>query len=241
MSLRDKLPFYREDPKDILENGREAWRLLSIVSEFVEGMERLAPIRPAVSIFGSARIGPEHPYYQLAETVARKLSEAGFAVITGGGPGVMEAGNKGAFAGPSPSVGLNIQLPHEQHANRYQDVSQTFRHFFARKYMFVRFASAYVVFPGGFGTLDELMEALTLIQTGKSRRIPVILVHRPFWEGLLDWMREVLVGEGMIDASDLELVQVIDEPDSIVAAIFQHYAMRGFAPLPQERELLSNL
>ena len=135
----------------------------------------------------------------LAEEIARALSDAGFSVITGGGPGIMEAGNKGAYFGKSPSVGLNIQLPHEQHSNPFQDISQTFHHFFARKVMFVKFASAYVVMPGGFGTMDELMEALTLVQTGKTRKIPIILVHTPFWGGLLDWFREVLVAEGMID------------------------------------------
>lgn len=241
MALRDKVPLGVDDPKDVMENGREAWRLLGILSEFVEGAERLAAIRPAVSMFGSARLAPDHPYYRLAEEIARKLSDAGFAVISGGGPGIMEAANKGAFFGRGPSVGLNIQLPHEQHANPYQDVSLTFRHFFARKYMFVRFASAYVVMPGGFGTLDELMEALTLIQTGKSRRIPLILVHRPFWQGLLDWLADRLIAEGMIDPHDLNLMQVIDNPDEVVAAIFKHYEQRGFEPLPQERQLLLQL
>lgn len=241
MPLHDKLPNPVVDPKDIQYNGRESWRIFGIMAEFVEGTERLAAIRPAVSIFGSARVVPDHPYYLLAERIARKLSDAGFTVISGGGPGVMEAANKGAYFGKSPSVGLNIQLPHEQHANPYQDISQTFRHFFARKYMFVKFASAYVVMPGGFGTLDELLEAMTLIQTGKSRRIPVILVHRPFWEGLLDWMRERLVGEGMIDPEDLDIVQLIDDPDEIVAAIFKYYESRGFEPLPTERELMLNL
>jgi hypothetical protein len=241
MALRDKVPLGDDDPKNVMENGREAWRLLGILSEFVEGAERLAAIRPAVSMFGSARLAPDHPYYRLAEEIARKLSDAGFAVISGGGPGIMEAANKGAFFGRGPSVGLNIQLPHEQHANPYQDVSQTFRHFFARKYMFVRFASAYVVMPGGFGTLDELMEALTLIQTGKSRRIPLILVHRPFWQGLLDWLADRLIAEGMIDPHDLNLMQVIDNPDEVVAAIFKHYERRGFEPLPQERQLLLQL
>jgi uncharacterized protein (TIGR00730 family) len=241
MSLRDKVPVGVDNPKDIMENGREAWRLLGILSEFVEGAERLSPIRPAVSMFGSARLAPEHPYYQLAERIARKLSDAGFAVISGGGPGIMEAANKGAFFGRSPSVGLNIQLSHEQHANPYQDVSQTFRHFFARKYMFVRFASAYVVMPGGFGTLDELLEVMTLIQTGKSRRIPVILVHRPFWQGFLDWLEAKLAGEGMIDPEDLQIAQVIDDPDAIVAAIFKHYETRGFEPLPHERQLMLQL
>jgi hypothetical protein len=211
------------------------------MAEFVEATERLSPIRPAVSIFGSARALPGHPYYELAERIARQLSDAGFSVISGGGPGVMEAANKGAFFGRSPSVGLNIQLPHEQHGNPYQDISQTFRHFFARKVMFVKFASAYVVMPGGYGTLDELSEALTLVQTAKTRKIPIILVHGAFWRGLLEWFRNTLAAEGMIDASDLALVQVIDEPKEVVDAIFSHYEKRGFEPSPQEREIQLNL
>jgi uncharacterized protein (TIGR00730 family) len=192
-------------------------------------------------MFGSARIAPDSPYYALAERTARLLSDSGFSVISGGGPGIMEAANKGAFHGKGPSVGLNIQLPHEQRANLYQDISQTFRHFFARKYMFVRFASAYVVLPGGFGTLDELMEALTLIQTGKSRKIPIILVGSAFWEGLIAWFRERLVTEGMIDPGDMDLIRIIDEPERVVEAIFKHYESRPFGPLPNERELMLNL
>lgn len=222
-------------------SARESWRIFGIMAEFVEATERLSAIRPAVSIFGSARTPPDSPYYKLTEEIARKLSDAGFSVISGGGPGIMEAANKGAFSGKSPSVGLNIELPHEQSANAYQDISQTFRHFFARKHMFVKFASAYVVMPGGFGTLDELLEALTLIQTGKSRKIPIILVHAPFWRGLLDWFGDRLVEEGMIDRDDLDLIQVIDEPAEVVEAIFKHYETRGFAPLPFEREMLLNL
>jgi len=163
--------------------ARESWRIFGIMSEFVEATERLAAIKPAVTLFGSARVPPDSKYYTLTEQLARLLSDSGFSVISGGGPGIMEAANKGAFFGKSPSVGLNIQLPHEQKSNPYQDISQTFRHFFARKYMFVRFASAYVVLPGGFGTLDELMEALTLIRTGKARKIPLILVCSDFWGG----------------------------------------------------------
>lgn len=227
--------------QEALLSARESWRMFEIMAEFVEATERLAPIRPAVSIFGSARIQPDSAYYILTETIARKLSDAGFAVISGGGPGVMEAANKGAYFGKSPSVGLNIQLPHEQRANPYQDISQTFRHFFARKVMFVKFASAYVVMPGGFGTLDELMEALTLIQTGKTRPIPIILVKSGFWGGLVDWFRERLVGEGMINPEDVDLMQVIDEPDEVVEAIFRHYETRGFQPSAAEREILLNL
>jgi hypothetical protein len=211
------------------------------MSEFVEATERLAAIRPAVTMFGSARVAPGSPYYDLAERTSRLLSDSGFSVISGGGPGIMEAANKGAYFGKSPSVGLNIQLPHEQQTNPYQDISQTFRHFFARKYMFVRFASAYVVLPGGFGTLDELMEALTLIQTGKARKIPLILVCTAFWQGMFDWFKARLVEEKMVDPEDIELIQLIDEPGQVVEAIFKHYEARPFGPLPGERELMLNL
>ena len=238
MSEKDKLPA-AADPKSI--SARESWRIFGIMAEFVEATERLAAIRPAVSIFGSARTAPGTPYYELTEQIARKLSDSGFSVISGGGPGIMEAANKGAFNGKSPSVGLNIQLPHEQSANAYQDISQTFRHFFARKYMFVKFASAYVVMPGGFGTLDELMEALTLVQTGKSRNIPIILVHEPFWRGLVGWLRDTLVREQMISPEDMDLIQVLNHPDEVVEAIFKHYETRGFAPSADEREMLLNL
>jgi uncharacterized protein (TIGR00730 family) len=211
------------------------------MSEFIEATERLNAICPAVSIFGSARIEPDHPYYALTERIARLLSDAGFAVISGGGPGIMEAANKGAFFGKSPSVGLNIQLPLEQYGNAYQDISQSFQHFFARKYMFVKHASAYVVMPGGFGTLDELLEAMTLVQTRKSRKIPIILVHGAFWRGLLDWFRDQLVTERMISPGDLDLVQIIDEPEGVVEAIFKHFETRGFMPLPEEHEIMLNL
>ena len=222
-------------------SARESWRIFGIMSEFVEATERLAAIRPAITIFGSARVPPGSPYYELAERTARLLSDSGFSVISGGGPGIMEAANKGAYFGKSPSVGLNIQLPHEQQTNPYQDISQTFRHFFARKYMFVRFASAYVVLPGGFGTLDELMEALTLIQTGKARKIPLILVCSAFWQGMFDWFKTKLVEEKMVDPEDIGLIQLIDEPEQVVEAIFKHYEARPFGPLPGERELMLNL
>jgi len=230
----------RPIPSDYHEKT-ESWRILGIMAEFVEATERLTSIKPAVSIFGSARTLPDHPTYKLAEQIARQLSDAGFAVISGGGPGIMEAANKGAYFGDAPSIGLNIQLPHEQRRNAYQDVSQTFRHFFARKVMFAKFASAYVVMPGGFGTLDELMEALTLVQTGKIRRMPVILVHGAFWRGLTDWIKTTLVREKMIDPDDVNLIQVIDEPAEVVKAIFDHYEKRGFEPSPAEREAQLNL
>jgi uncharacterized protein (TIGR00730 family) len=242
MSEREKLPQTADsDAAAQSISARESWRIFGIMAEFVEATERLSEIRPAVSIFGSARTPVDSPYYKLAEEIARKLSDAGFSVISGGGPGIMEAANKGAFFGKSPSIGLNIQLPHEQRANDYQDISQSFRHFFARKYMFVKFASAYVVLPGGFGTLDELLEALTLIQTGKSRKIPIILVCEPFWRGLIDWFRERMISEGMASLEDLQLIQIIDKPEDVVEAIFKHYETRGFAPLPFEREMLLNL
>lgn len=242
MSAYDKLPKITEPELIAKEySARESWRVFEIMSEFVDSTERLKDISPAVSIFGSARTKPDSPYYHLAEEIARALSDAGFSVITGGGPGIMEAGNKGAYYGKSPSIGLNIQLPHEQHTNPYQDISQTFHHFFARKVMFVKFASAYVVLPGGFGTMDELMEALTLVQTGKTRRIPIILVCEPFWRGLLDWFRAVMVAEKMIDPGDMNLIQVIDDPKDVVTAIFKHYEARGFEPSPTEREIQLNL
>ncbi len=242
MTESDKLVMGVET-EALLKNttARESWRIFGIMSEFVEATERLAAIRPAVTIFGSARVKPESPYYELTERMARLLSDSGFSVISGGGPGIMEAANKGAFHGKSPSVGLNIQLPHEQQSNPYQDISQTFRHFFARKYMFVRFASAYVVMPGGFGTLDELMEALTLIQTGKARKIPLILVCSEFWGGMIDWFKDRLVGEGMVSPEDIDLIQLIDEPEKVVEAIFKHYEARPFGPLPNEREMMLNL
>jgi uncharacterized protein (TIGR00730 family) len=213
-----------------------SWQMLTIMAEFIEATERLSELHPAVSIFGSARITPESPYYASCVDIARRLSDEGFAVISGGGPGIMEAANKGAFEGRSPSVGLNIELPREQSANTWQNISLSFRHFFARKVAFVKYADAYVVLPGGFGTLDELMEVLTLIQTGKTRRIPVILVGTTFWRGLLDWFRSQLVNGGMIAAIDMNLVQVIDEPANVVDAIFAFYEAREIEPTETERQ-----
>lgn len=242
MSVADKLPKVTDvEMLNREHSARESWRVFEIMAEFVEATERLKEISPAVSIFGSARTLPDHPYYQLTEEIARQLSNAGFSVISGGGPGIMEAANKGAYYGKSPSVGLNIQLPHEQNANAYQDISQTFQHFFARKVMFVKFAVAYVVMPGGFGTMDELMEALTLVQTGKTRRIPIILVCEPFWRGMLDWFRNVMIPEGMISPEDMDLMLVIDDPKQVVEAIFKYYESRGFEPSPVEREIQLNL
>jgi uncharacterized protein (TIGR00730 family) len=242
--MKIKIPEAHQDlPRgaEKYSSASESWRMFEYMSEFVGATERLANIRPAVTIFGSARVPPDSVYYSLTEEIAHRLSDAGFAVISGGGPGIMEAANKGAFFGKSPSVGLNIQLPHEQHANPYQDISHSFRHFFARKVMFVKYACAYVIMPGGFGTLDELMEVLTLVQTGKISEIPIILVHSPFWRPLIDWFRATLAGEGMIDAADLDLLRMIDDPAEVVEAIFQHYEARGFEPSQRERDILLNL
>lgn len=217
------------------ELTRESWKVFQIMAEFVEGFEKLAVIKPSVSMFGSSRFGEGHPYYAVGETISRLLSDAGFSVVSGGGPGLMEAFNRGAHAGRSQSVGLNIQLPHEQAGNAYQDISLYFRHFFSRKVMFVKYASAYVVLPGGFGTLDELIEILTLIQTGKSRQIPIILVKEAFWRGLIEWFRGTLVKEGTISVDDLGLFQVVEEPQQVVDAIFGYYKGRNIEMTVEER------
>ena len=217
------------------KKARESWHMFTIMAEFIESAERLSELRPAVSVFGSARIKPDNPYYATAVDIARRLSDAGFAVISGGGPGIMEAASKGAFEGESSSVGLNIELPREQKPNQWQNISISFRHFFARKVAFVRYADAYVVLPGGFGTLDELTEALTLIQTGTSRRIPVILVGSTFWRGLLDWFDARLVADGMIKAEDMDLLQLIDDPAEVLDAIFAFYDAHGIELADVER------
>ena len=211
------------------------------MAEFVNGFERLSQIQPSVSIFGSARTEPDHPHYLLAEEIANKLSNAGFSVVSGGGPGIMEAVNKGAYTGKSPSVGVNIELPFEQNANEFQDLSLSFQHFFARKVMFVKYAKAYVVMPGGFGTLDELVEALTLIQTGKSVRMPIVLVHSPFWEGMIDWFKSTLVKEGVISPEDLNLFSVVDNADDVIDTIFAFYESSGFEASEEEQEIKLNL
>lgn len=228
-------------PADEHALGRESWKIFQIMAEFVEGFERLSSISPSVSLFGSARTAADSPWYRLAQEIGEQLSNAGFSVVTGGGPGIMEAGNRGAYKGKSPSVGLNIMLPHEQGGNRFQDISLVFRHFFSRKVMFVKHASAYVVLPGGFGTLDELAEILTLVQTGKTRRIPIVLVGAQFWTPLVDWFRDTLVTAGTISSEDLNLFLILDKPEEVVDAIFSHYEGRGFNPSAEEREVLLQL
>ena len=221
------------DPTHILDKAiYQLWETINDLDQIQP--ERVEHYR--VSIFGSSRIRRGDPIYEQVKKLSAELARMGVDIVTGGGPGLMEAANKGAYEGPSPSVGLNIKLPHEQGNNGYQDVSETFQHFFARKVMFVKLSVAFVMMPGGFGTLDELMEVLTLVQTGKIRRVPIILVNSGYWKGLLDWMNSQLVSDKMIGVDDTSLMQVIDDPQQVVDAIFDHYHGRGFEPSPAERE-----
>jgi len=205
----------------------DTWRALRILSEFVEGFEALAEVGPAVAVFGSARVGEDDPGYAMAQRIGRELADAGFAVITGGGPGVMEAANRGAHEAGGLSIGCNIELPHEQHLNPYVDVSIEFHYFFARKTMFVKYSDAFIILPGGFGTLDELFESLTLIQTGKIKHFPVVLIGHAYWDGLIAWMREVQLPAGAIAQSDLDLLRVTDDPEEAVAIIISHAQSNG--------------
>mgnify|MGYP000020590070 CR=1 FL=1 len=198
---------------------KDTWRMFHIMAEFVEGFEALAEYHPAVSIFGSSRAKEEDEIYQKAERIGQLLAENGFGVITGGGPGVMEAANKGAAMVGGRSIGLNIELPLEQTPNPYTNIRLTFHYFFVRKVMFIKYAVAYIILPGGFGTFDELFEAITLIQTHKIKPFPVILVGSEYWKGLLDWIKGVVLKEGKISPQDLEIFQLIDEPEEIVKTI----------------------
>lgn len=223
------------------ELSRESWRVFKIMSEFVDGFEKLCHVKPAVSVFGSARVSEKHAAYQQAQQVTELLSNAGFSIISGGGPGVMEAANRGAAAGKSASIGLNISLPREQVANKYQNVSLYFDHFFARKVMFVKYAAAYVVCPGGFGTLDELAEMLTLLQTGKTPRIPVILMDSKFWQPLIDWFENTLCEQGMITQENLSMMTIVDEPQQVVDEIQKFYKHREVLPTREELDKLLHL
>ncbi len=213
----------------------EAWRVLRIQSELVTGIDALHELGPAVSIFGSARLPPESPYYQDAETVARILSQAKFSVISGGGPSIMEAANKGAYKQGGKSVGLNIDLPFEQTPNAEQDISLSFRYFFVRKLMFVKYSMAYVVFPGGFGTLDEFFEALTLMQTKKIKHFPIILYGSDFWSGLLDWVKAQLLTQGCISQKDLDLFYIVDSPNDVLPIIEKHQQYLSKHPEDEHR------
>ncbi|MGD0914970.1 MAG: TIGR00730 family Rossman fold protein [Thermodesulfobacteriota bacterium] len=198
---------------------QDSWRLFRIMAEFVEGFEALSRCHPAASIFGSTRIKPGDEVYQKAEIIGRLLAQNGFSVITGGGPGVMEAANKGASDAGGKSIGLNIELPLEQKPNPYANITLSFRYFFVRKVLFVKYAMAYIILPGGFGTMDELLEAVTLIQTHKIKPFPVILVGSQYWKGLLDWIKEVVLKAGKISPADLDILQLIDEPEEIIRTI----------------------
>jgi len=210
----------------------DSWSIFKVMAEFVEGYSKLSRIGPCVSIFGSARTKPDNKYFKMAEDIAFKLTKCGYGIITGGGPGIMEAGNMGAKKGNGKSVGLNIDLPFEQSANLFIDPDKliSFEHFFVRKVMFVKYAQGFIVLPGGFGTLDELFEAITLIQTQKIGRFPIILVGSEYWKGLLDWIKNVILKEKNINEKDLDLIQIVDTPDEAVDKINEFYAQYLLSP-----------
>lgn len=210
----------------------DSWVIFKVMSEFVEGFEKMAKIGPCVTIFGSARVKHTNPYYKMAEDIAVRLVQQGYGVITGGGPGIMEAGNKGANKAGGKSVGLNIYLPHEQKGNIYIDADKliTFDYFFVRKVIFVKYSQGFIVMPGGFGTLDELSEALTLIQTKKIGRFPIVMVGKKFWSGMIDWFKKVLVAEKMIHEEDLNLFNLVDTPQEAVAVIDEFYGKYLLSP-----------
>jgi uncharacterized protein (TIGR00730 family) len=214
---QDEELLQRGVPPDFLDS--DPWRSLRILAEFVEGFDALAEVGPAVSVFGSARMGPNHRYYRQARELGRMLAEAGYAVITGGGPGIMEAANRGCQEGGGLSIGCNIELPKEQGLNPYVDLGIEFRYFFARKVMFVKYADAFVIFPGGYGTLDELFEALTLIQTEKVQDFPVVLVGTEYWGGMIDWIRASVLAENAINPGDVDLLRLTDDPNEAVRII----------------------
>lgn len=210
----------------------DSWMIFKVMSEFVEGFEKLAKIGPCVTIFGSARVKPNHPYYKMAEDIAEELVNHGYGVVTGGGPGIMEAGNRGAKRAGGKSVGLNIYLPHEQKGNPYIDADKliTFDYFFVRKVMFIKYSQGFIIMPGGFGTLDELSEALTLIQTKKIGRFPIVMVGKKFWSGLVEWIKKTLIAEKLISESDLDLFNVVDTPKEAVKVINDFYAKYLLSP-----------
>jgi len=212
----------------------ETWRVFRIQSELIDGIETLNDLGPAVTVFGSARLTPESDYYQAAMTLSQRLAQGGLSVITGGGPGIMEAANRGCHGNGGRSVGLNITLPQEQLPNPHQDIHIEFRYFFVRKLMFVKYALAYVIFPGGFGTLDELFEALTLAQTEKIRHFPILLYGSDYWAGLIDWLRERTLELGCIESADFELFKLVDDPDQAAQLILDHHARISDLP-PDDR------
>lgn len=225
-----KKAFINKDWNEI--KSADSWVIFKVMSEFVEGFEKLAKIGPCVSIFGSARTANDHKYFKMAEEIAAKLVRHGYGVITGGGPGIMEAGNKGAQSEKGKSVGLNIDLPFEQHNNVYidQDKLINFDYFFVRKVMFVRYSQGFIVMPGGFGTLDEMFEALTLIQTKKIEKFPIVLVGREYWSGLVDWIKDVLLKEKNINEADLDLFKIVETEEEAVAVIDDFYDKFDLSP-----------
>jgi uncharacterized protein (TIGR00730 family) len=218
----------------------DPWRVFRIMGEFVHGIDTLAHIGPAVCLFGSARTKADDPDYEAAIELARMLSEAGLAVITGGGPGIMEAANKGAAQGPSESVGCNIELPHEQGSNKYVQVSVNFRYFFVRKTMFVKYSEGFVIFPGGYGTMDELFEALTLIQTGKIRNFPIILFNSTYWGGLIDWIRTTMLPGGKVAQPDIDMLRVTDSPAEACEWILEAYSNQSWTGSPLVSEIAND-
>jgi uncharacterized protein (TIGR00730 family) len=239
-AIRNRVPV-TEDEKLLQQSSpavdftrSDPWRVMRIMGEFIEGFDTLAATNKAVTIFGSARIGPDDPQYEAAKQVARLLAEAGFAIITGAGPGIMEAANKGAKEGNGSSIGCNIELPFEQGANPYVDTLINFKYFFVRKTMFIKYSSAFIIFPGGFGTLDELFEALTLIQTGKIYQFPVILFGRYYWAGLMRWLQARVLGEGKISAGDLDLMLITDDPAEAAKAVITAYGLQSAAVAKRE-------
>ena len=222
--------FKRKSWNEIRTN--DSWAIFKIMSEFVEGYERLSRIGPCVSIFGSARLKEDHAWYKDAQAIAEGLGRKGYGIISGGGPGIMEAANRGALAVHAPSVGLNIELPHEQKGNDFIDLDKSvnFDYFFVRKVMYVKYSQGFVVMPGGFGTLDEMFEAITLIQTKKIGKFPVVLVGRDYWAGLLDWIRRTLGGNGLINMEDMDLLKVVDSPEEAIEAIDDFYSRYLFKP-----------
>jgi uncharacterized protein (TIGR00730 family) len=241
-SIRDYLPLTVTEDEKLLSGGlvpqadftrTDPWRVLRIMSEFIEGFDTLAAVTKGVTIFGSARVGPDDPQYEAAQETARLLAEAGFSIITGAGPGIMEAANKGARLGHGRSIGCNIELPFEQGANPYVDTLINFRYFFVRKTMFIKYSNAFIIFPGGFGTLDEAFEALTLIQTGKIYQFPVIMFGRHYWAGLIRWLQSRVLGERKISPGDLDLILLTDDPREACSAIVEAYESQRRALSPR--------
>jgi uncharacterized protein (TIGR00730 family) len=219
--LEDRHLLNRPSRTETLQS--ESWRVLRITGEFIYGFDQLADVYPAVTIFGSARIPEHNPFYEAAVQTAASLARAGFNVITGGGPGIMEAGNRGAFEADGQSIGCNIELPFEQHINKYVSKALTFRYFFVRKTMFIKYSEAFIAFPGGFGTLDELFDALVLIQTKKISNFPVILFSTDYWKGLIHWMRDRLLTEGMVNPEDVDSIHLVDEPEQVTAIVSAYH------------------